>query len=88
MTFAAGGGDIEMVIDPYATAGAIYFEPADCIKKYESLPLGFGNLDPEWKQVTQYDEYQKFLKIYCNLGTAERHGLVLLKDLTEPTLFT
>jgi len=87
LTFAGGTGSVEIVVDPYCTPGAIYFEPKDCIHKYEMLPLGFGNVDPNLKQRVGYDEYDQFLKIYTQLGTEKRASLTLLKDLVEPELF-
>lgn len=87
LTFAGGSGNVDIVIDPYNQPGVIYFEPDKCIKKYEMLPLGFGNVDPSLKQRAGYDEYDQFLKIYTNLGVEKRSGLVLLKDLVEPELF-
>jgi hypothetical protein len=87
LTFAAGDGSVEIVVDPLCQPNKLYFEPADTIKKYELMPLGWGDLDQQMHQRVGYDEWECFLRLYTNLGCEQRNGLVVLKDLTEPSLF-
>ena len=85
LTFGAGDGSIEMVIDPMCQPNRLYFFPNDVIKKYELTPLGWGNLDgSQLHQKAQYDEWDAFLRIYTQLGVEQRNTLCVLKDLTEP----
>jgi len=88
LTFSAGDGSIEMVIDPSLSPGKIFFEPNNVIKKYELTPLGWGNLDQQIHQRSGYDEWDQFLRIYSNIGCEQRNCLTLLTDLIEPSLFT
>lgn len=85
LSFAAGDGSIEMIIDPVQKPNKIYFEPKGVIMKYELSPLGWGNLDgSQLHQRAGYDEWDAFLRIYTNLGCEQRNCLVVLKDLAEP----
>lgn len=87
LTFAGGDGSIQIVVDPIAQPNKIYFEPADTIKKYELLPIGWGDLDQQMHQRSGYDEWDQFLRLFTNIGVEQRNGLVLLKDLVEPSLY-
>lgn len=88
LTFSGGDGSIEMVIDPMTQPNMIFFEPKGVIQKYELTPLGWGNLDgSQLHQRSGYDEWDAFLRLYCNLGTEQRNCLTLLKDLCEPSLY-
>lgn len=88
LTFSAGDGSIEIIVDPMQQPNKIYFEPSGVIKKYELSPLGWGNLDgSQLHQRAQYDEWEAFLRIYSNLGVETRNCLAVLKDLVEPSLF-
>lgn len=85
LSFAAGDGSIEMIIDPLTQKNKIYFQPADVIKKYELTPLGWGNLDgDQMHRRAGYDEWDLFLRVYTQLGCEQRNCLTLLKDLVEP----
>lgn len=89
LTFSAGDGVVDMVIDPVAQPGKIFFEPKGMIKKYEMTPLGWGDLDGgRMHRVSNFDQYDMFLRIYTNLGTEHRVGLVKLTDLVEPSLYS
>jgi hypothetical protein len=88
LTFNAGDGSIEIIVDPLCQPNRIYFFPDGIIKKYELTPLGWGNLDgSQLHQRASYDEWDAFLRIYTQLGCETRNCLTLLKDLTEPSLF-
>lgn len=88
ITFAAGDGSIEMLIDPASQPNKIFFEPEGVIQKYELTPLGWGNLDgSQLHQRANYDEWEAFLRVYSNLGCEQRNCLTLLSDLTEPTSY-
>ena len=88
LTFSAGDGSIEMVIDPMTQPNMIFFEPKGIIQKYELTPLGWGNLDgSQLHQRASYDEWDAFLRIYSQLGVEQRNCLTLLKDLTEPSMY-
>jgi hypothetical protein len=88
LTFSAGDGSIEMVIDPMCQPNMIFFEPKGIIQKYELTPLGWGNLDgSQLHQRASYDEWDAFLRIYTQLGCEQRNCLTLLKDLVEPSLY-
>jgi hypothetical protein len=93
LTFSAGDGNIEILVDPVAQANSMWFHKEGDIMKYELLPLGFGTVGTRpggsplnWVQ--GYDLWSTFLRIYTNLGVEQRNDLVKLTDLTEPTLFT
>jgi hypothetical protein len=88
LTFHGGDGSVEIMVDPKTQPNKIYFEPEDTIKKYELLPIGWGDLDQQMHQRAGYDEWDSFLRIYTNLGVEQRNGLVVIKDLVEPSLFT
>lgn len=88
LTFAGGDGSVEMVIDPVAPPGRMFFEVVGSIMKYEMTPIGWGDLDQQMHQRAGYDEWDQFLRIYTQLGTEQRNHLVLLKDLTEPSLYS
>ncbi len=87
LTFAGGDGSVEIIIDPKCQPNKMYFEPQDVIKKYELLPLGWGDLDQQMHQRSGYDEWDQFLRLYTNLGCESRSGLTVLKDLVEPSLY-
>ena len=88
LTFAGGDGTVTMVVDPMCYNEHIFLEPAGIIQKYEMAPLGWGDMGQEWHQRQGYDEFDKFLKLYTNLGVEFRNCLTLLKDLVEPNLYT
>lgn len=88
LTFAGGNGAVEIVVDPKAQPNKLFFEPADTIKKYELKSLGWDNNDPGMHQRSGYDEFDQFLNLYTNLGCEQRNGLVLIKDLKEPKLYS
>jgi len=88
LSFAGGDGSVKMVIDPALPPGKIFFEPNGVIKKYELASLGWGNIDPGMHQRAGYDEFDRFLRIYTNIGAEERSCLTLLTDLVEPSLYT
>ncbi len=88
LTFAGGDGTVQIVLDPMAQPNKIYFEPGGTIQKYEMFPLGWGNMDSEFKQRAGYDEFDRFLKLYANIGTEQRNNLTLIKDLVEPNLYS
>jgi hypothetical protein len=86
LSFSGGDGSIDIVIDPMNQPNKIFFEPKDVIKKYELSPLSWGNLDgSQLHQRANYDEWQAFLRIYCQIGVEQRNCLTLLEDLTEPS---
>lgn len=87
LTFQGGDGTVKMVIDPSIAPGKIFFEPDKAIQKYEMAPLGWGNIDPGMHQRANYDEYDRFIRIFTQLGTEQRNCLTLLTDLTEPNLY-
>lgn len=87
LTFAGGDGTVSMVVDPMCQNGHIFMEPTGTVQKFEMLPLGWGSMDQQWNQRAGYDEYDAFLRLYCNLGTEARNSLTLLKDLVEPSLY-
>jgi len=88
LSFQGGDGSVKMVIDPAIAPGKIFFEPDGVIQKYEVAPLGWGNIDPGMKQRAGYDEYDRFIRIFTQLGCEQRNCLTLLTDLTEPSLYT
>jgi hypothetical protein len=88
LTFAAGDGSIGMMIDPMATPGAIYVEPAGNIQKFEMTAIGWGNLDQQIHQRQGYDEWDQFLRLYTQMGSEQRNALVKIDDLVEPSLYT
>jgi len=83
--FAAGAGDVRMVVDPVAPKGKIYVTKVGAIEKFELMPLGFMNRDQMMHQVPNYDEWNFSLAIYANFGTDQRNCNTLVKDLVEPT---
>jgi hypothetical protein len=88
LTFNAGDGSIEIIVDPLCQPNRIYFFPDGIIKKYELTPLGWGNLDgSQLHQRASYDEWDAFLRIYTQLGVETRNCLTVLKDLVEPSLY-
>ena len=87
LTFAGGDGTVQIVIDPMAQPNKIYFEPGGTIQKYEMFPLGWGDMDGAFKQRAGYDEYDRFLKLYTNLGCEQRNNLTKVDDLVEPNLY-
>ena len=88
LTFAGGDGTVQIVLDPMSQPNKIYYEPGGTIQKYEMFPLGWGDMDSAFKQRAGYDEYDRFLKLYTNLGTEQRNNLTLVKDLVEPNLYS
>jgi hypothetical protein len=88
LTFAGGDGSVKIVIDPDLAPNKIYAEPDGAIQKYEMTELGWGNLDQQIHQRAGYDEWDQFLRIYTNLGVEQRNCLTLIKDLTEPGLYS
>lgn len=88
LSFQGGDGSVKMVIDPAIPPGKIFFEPKDAIKKYELASLGWGNIDAGMHQRAGYDEYDRFLRIFTQLGTEQRNCLTVLTDLIEPKLYT
>jgi len=89
LTFAAGDGSVDIIIDPLCQPNLIYCYPDDTIYKYELSPLGWGNLDnSQLHQRSGYDEWDAFLRCYTQLGCEQRNNLVLLKDLVEPSLYS
>lgn len=88
LTFAAGDGSVDIVVDPVAPPNKVFCHPQGVIEKYELETLGFGDIDPGLKQRSGYDEYDRFLRIYANLGVKQRNCCVLIKDLTEPAQFS
>ena len=88
LSFQGGDGSVKMVIDPAVAPGKIFFEPDKAIQKYEMAPLGWGNIDPGMHQRAGYDEYDRFVRIFTQLGTEQRNCLTLLTDLVEPSLYT
>lgn len=88
LSFSAGDGAVKMVVDPDTQPNKMYFHPEGAIKKYEMEPLGWGNLDQQMHQVSGYDLWDQFLRIYTNLGVEQRDCLTLMKDLVEPALYS
>ena len=87
LSFAAGDGTVEMIIDPMCQPGDIYMEPGGTIQKYEMTPLGWGNLDQQMHWRSGYDEWDQFLRLYTNIGVEQRNCLVKITDLVEPELW-
>lgn len=88
LTFAGGDGAVKMIIDPDLPPGKIFCEPDGVIQKYEMSPLGWMDLDQQIHLRQGFDEWDQFLRIYTNLGCEQRNCLTVIKDLTEPTLYT
>ena len=88
LTFSAGDGSVEMIIDPMTQPGKIFCHPEGAIQKYELTPLGWGNPGEKMTQRAGYDEYDMFLRIYTNLGTEQRNALTYIEDLIEPNLWS
>jgi hypothetical protein len=89
LTFAAGDGSVEIIVDPLCQPNLIYCYPNDTIFKYEMSPLGWGNLDnSQLHQRSGYDEWDAFLRLYSQIGCEQRNNLVLIKDLVEPSLYS
>ena len=88
LTFAGGNGAVELVIDPMLPPNKIFCEANNIIKKYELLPLGWGDLDGnKMNRRAQYDEWDCFLRLYTQLGVEQRNALTLIDDLVEPSLY-
>jgi hypothetical protein len=87
LTFHAGDGAIEILVDPAQKPNKIYFEPKSIVKKYETKPLGWIDADQRLHQRADFDAYDQALCIYTNLGVENRNCLSLLTDLTEPPLY-
>ena len=85
--FAAGAGNIRMVVDRVCPRGKIYITTVGAVQKFELMPLGFLNRDQMLHQVTGFDEWDFSLAIYGNFGTKRRNACTLLKDLVEPSEF-
>jgi len=86
MSFAAGNGAIELMVEPLAQKNKIYIMKKGSIEKYELTPLGWGNLDgDQMHRRAGYDEWDLFLRIYTQVGTEHRNSLTLIKDLVEPS---
>jgi len=88
LTFSAGDGSVDMIIDPFTQPGKIFVHPEGAIKKYELTPLGWGNPGEKMTQRAGYDEYDLFLRIYTNLGTEQRNALTYIEDLVEPNIWS
>lgn len=88
LTFSAGNGNVEIIVDPDTQPGKIYVHPDGAIKKYELTPLGWGNPGEKLTQRANYDEYDLFLRIYSNLGCEQRNALTYITDLTEPDIWS
>jgi len=88
LTFSAGDGSVDIIIDPYTQPGKIFVHPEGAIKKYELTPLGWGNPGEKMTQRAGYDEYDLFLRIYTNLGVEQRNALTYIADLVEPNVWT
>ena len=87
LSFAAGDGSVEMIVDPMCQPNLVYGYDDD-IYKYEMSPLSWGNLDNSQLHMRSgYDQWDAFLKIYTYLGTEQRNNKILLKDLVEPSLY-
>ncbi|MCK4787654.1 MAG: hypothetical protein KAV87_28120 [Desulfobacteraceae bacterium] len=85
LTFSGGDGSVDMVIDPVAQPGKMYFEPNGVIQKYEATSLGWSNLDGAQLSRRQgYDQFDQFLRLYSNLGCENRNSLTKITDLVEP----
>lgn len=87
MTFAAGDGSTEIIVDPFNQPNKIYIHPEGQIKKYEMTPLGWGNIDNKLFQRAGFDEFDLFLRLYTQLGVEQRNACTLLGDLTEPNIW-
>lgn len=88
LTFAAGDGTVEIIVDPFTRPNKIYIHPEGAIKKYELSSLEWGNVDQKMMQRAGYDEFDMFLRIYTNLGVEQRNALTCIKDLTEPNIWS
>ena len=88
LTFAAGDGSVEIIVDPMTRPNKIYIHPEGVIQKYEMAALGWGNLDQKMHQRSGYDEYDAFLRLYTNLGVEQRNACTLIKDLVEPKIWS
>lgn len=87
MTFAAGDGDTQILIDPLCTPGKIYFEPENGVKKFVMRELGWLDLDQVMHMVRGYDLWELAVGMYANMGTMQRNALTKITDLLEPTRF-
>jgi len=88
LTFNAGDGSVEIMIDPVCQPGKIFCHPEGGIKKYEQTPLGWMDDDgSKMHRRFQYDEWLLALRVRTNLGTEQRNCLCLIKDLVEPDLY-
>lgn len=88
LTFSGGDGAVKIIVDPDLAPNKIYCEPDGTIQKYEMTSLGWGNLDQQIHQRSGYDEWEQFLRIFTNLGCEQRNSLCVIKDLTEPNLYS
>lgn len=85
LTFSGGDGGVEIVVDPVAQPGKMYFEPKGVIQKYEMTPLGWSDLDgAQLSRRPGYDQFDQFLRLYANLGCENRNSLTKITDLVEP----
>jgi len=84
LTFSAGDGSVEIIIDPDAQPNKIFVHPVGAIQKYEMTPLGWGDLDQKMHQRSGYDEWDLFLRLFTNIGTEQRNACTLVGDLAEP----
>jgi hypothetical protein len=88
LTFSAGDGSIQIIVDPMAQPNKIYAFPKGVVQKYEMTPLGWGNLDgSQMHRRAGYDEWDLFLRLYSQLGTEQRNCLCKLSDLVEPSMY-
>lgn len=89
LTFAAGGGATEIIVDPLNQPGKVYFEPDGTIQKFELLPLSWGDMDgSKMHRRAGYDEWDLYLRTYTNLGVEQRNNLTVIKDLAEPNIWS
>ena len=87
LSFAGGDGTVSMVIDPMCQNEKTFLEPSGTIQRYEMTPLGWGDMGQDWHQRQGYDQFDRFLRLYSNLGVEARNCLTLLSDLVEPSLY-
>jgi hypothetical protein len=86
LTFSGGDGGVEIVVDPVAQPGKMYFEQKGVIQKYEMTPLGWSDLDgAQLSRRPGYDQFDQFLRLYANLGCENRNSLTKITDLVEPS---
>ncbi len=88
LTFSAGDGSVTITVDPMAQPNKMFFYPKGDIKKYELLPLGWGDLDnSRLNRRAGYDEWEAYLRLYTNLGCEQRNSLTKITELIEPDLY-